>query len=168
MTDHQLGELVLAARQRLPDDSEWSMMYSVPAGARTAVPADLPTGYATLLSIVDGGIFGRVVLFDAKTIEQMQFYADPIPGVPVRLDPGRWCCIGKVNEDPLFVDRTDGTVWWFPDVGVIWWQSDRFERLADDVTAFMTDHVFGAGYRALTGADEDDQWWRLLRALGRA
>ena len=55
----------------------------------------------------------------------------------------------------------------FPDAGIVWWQSDRFERFADNLDRFLVDHVFGSGYLSMAGVEADDQWWHLLRNLGR-
>ncbi|MDT7784491.1 MAG: hypothetical protein QOF58_2910 [Pseudonocardiales bacterium] len=71
-------------------------------------------GYLELLRLVDGGIFESVVVFGAKIVEKMQFYAEDDEGAPVRLGRELWFCFGKVNEDPLFVKRQDGAVWDFP------------------------------------------------------
>ena len=61
------------------------MMNSVPEG--TSIPAGMqaPTEYLELLEVVNGGIFGRIVIFDAKTARKMQFHADDMEGNVARL-----------------------------------------------------------------------------------
>jgi hypothetical protein len=143
------------------------MMNSVPEG--TSIPAGMqaPAEYLELLEVVNGGIFGRIVIFDAKTVKKMQFYADGIEDAPVRLGRDNWFCLGKVNDDPIFLDRKNGSVWGFPDRGVFWWQSDAFDCWAGGVGDFILKYALGPGYRSVSNAPEDDQWWRLLRRIDR-
>lgn len=168
MISPEVPRLLSMAREAVQLEPEWSMMNSVPAGGRLPVGMEGPSEYLELLGIVNGGIFGRVVIFDAKTVAKMQFYADETEGAPVHLGRDNWFCLGKVNDDPVFVNRADGSVWGFPDRGVIWWQSDVFECWAESVGDFILNSALGGGYRHVTGALEDDQWWRLLRRIGRA
>jgi len=158
----ELRRLVAAARTVVRSDREWSMMNAVPeASADPDVPG-APADYVDLLRVVNGGIFGSVVLFGAELVDRMQFSADSVDGAPVVLGRESWFCFGKVGEDPLFLDRRDGSVWGFPDQGITWWQSDVFERLAAGLGEFLVDQVFGPGYPALAGVRDDDQWQRLL------
>jgi hypothetical protein len=45
--------------------------------------------------------------------------------------------------------------------------SSRFEKVSDDLEAFLTDVVWGPRYPSLTGASDDDQWYELLQEIGR-
>ncbi|WP_328777943.1 hypothetical protein OHT68_00435 [Streptomyces canus] len=168
MISPEVPRILSTAREAVQLEQEWSMMNSVPAGGRAPVGTEGPSEYLELLGIANGGIFGRVVIFDAKTVTNMQFYADETEGAPVRLGCDNWFCLGKVNDDPVFVNRADGSAWGFPDRGVIWWQSDVFECWAEGVGDFILNFALGRGYRRVTGASEGDQWWRLLRHIGRA
>ncbi|WP_371499929.1 hypothetical protein OG871_26440 [Kitasatospora sp. NBC_00374] len=168
MISPELEQAVVAARAAVQRERGWSMMNSVPKGVPAPSGMEAPPEYLELLRVANGGIFGRIVVFDVKTAGKMQFYADVIEGVPVRLGRESWFCFGKVNDDPLFIDRNDGSIWGFPDMGVIWWQSNVFERLSGSLDDFLVGHAFGPGYRLLSGAPEDDQWWRLLVHLERA
>lgn len=168
MISAELRHLMATARPMLLQDSEWSMVNSIPEGASGRSPPTIgPADYSEFLQVANGAIFGRIVVFDAKIIEKMQFYADPVDGAPVRLNREEWFSFGKVNEDPLFIRRSDNTIWGFPDVGVIWWQSGRFERVAEGLDAFLLRYAFGSEYLSLASADDTDQWWRLLQRLGR-
>ena len=162
MISPELCRAISDARAALPSDPEWSMMNSLPPAA--AGPIDGPADYVDLLRTSDGPICGDIVVFSASSVGRSQIYADPQEGVPVRLDRDTWFCFGKVNEDPLFLSRADNTVWGFPDRGILWWQSDRFEQYADDLDQFVLDYAFGGGYLSLA---EDGQWARLLRHIGR-
>lgn len=168
MISPELRRLIAAARPVLLQDSEWSMMNSIPEGASgRSLLAAWPGDYSEFLQVANGAILGRIVVFGASAIEKMQFYADPIEGVPVQLNHDEWFSFGKVNEDPLFIRRSDNTIWGFPDVGVVWWQSDRFELCADDLDAFILNYAFGPDYLSFASTDNRDQWWRFLRQLDR-
>ncbi|MER6955060.1 MULTISPECIES: hypothetical protein [unclassified Streptomyces] len=167
MISPEVQQALATARATVSLEQEWSMMNHLPAGATAPVRAEVPTEYLELLSVTDGGVFGRILVFDVKDVGKMQFYADDTEGALVPLGHDAWFCFGKVNEDPLFIKREDGSVWGFPDRGIIWWQSEGFERLADSLGAFLDEYVFGRRYRYLSGAPESDQWWRLLLHMGR-
>ncbi|GAB2882307.1 hypothetical protein GCM10027074_58370 [Streptomyces deserti] len=96
-----------------------------------------------------------------------QFYAEPGEGTPVQLNRQDWFCIGKIDEDPVFLHRPTGEIWGFPDTGVIWWQSEIFEKFADDLNTFLLDSAFGSGYQEISGDDPDDAWLTVLRQLHR-
>jgi hypothetical protein len=168
MISPELQQAVVTARAAVKLEQEWSMMNSVPEGVVAPFGMAAPAEYLTLLPIVNGGIFGRIVVFNAKTVGKMQFYADETEGAPIQLGRESWFCFGKVNENPLFIDCKDGSVWGFPDMGIIWWQSDMFECLADSLGRFLMEYAFGPSYQPLSGAPDDDQWWRLLTHMRRS
>ncbi|MFI2432433.1 hypothetical protein [Streptomyces sp. NPDC018693] len=165
----RLDALVAAARPLLAEDLDLGMMNSVPEGygGPWPLPEELPAVYADFLARADGGIFGAVVLFGAKYAPRSQFYADSVEGGPVRLGREEWFCAGKIDEHPFFLHRATGEVWGFPDIGTIWWQSERFDRLGGDLTGFLLDKVFGPAYLALSGEGPDEPWPTVLRRLGR-
>ncbi|MFJ7967102.1 hypothetical protein [Streptomyces sp. NPDC096324] len=167
MISPEVAQILSVAREAVRLEPEWSMMNSVPEGGRVPLGTEGPIEYLEFLTIANGGIFGRVVIFDAKTVGKMQFYADEAEGVPIHLGRNEWFCLGKVNDDPVFVKRSDGSVWGFRDEGVIWWQSDAFECWAESVGDFVLDCALGADYRRVAGVSESDQWWRLLGRIGR-
>lgn len=143
------------------------MMNSIRDGASRTSGLEAPAEYLELLRLSDGPSFGDVVVYGVKWIEKNQFYADDREGAPVRLGRHLWFCFGHVNDDPLFINRQDGTVWGFPDQGIVWQNSDVFEKLADGLGEFLERYALGPEYRVLTGVEEDDQWWRLLTHIGR-
>lgn len=166
MISPRLRELIESARAVLPEDGEWQMMNAMPRREPRPLTIPVPEDYAELLRVSDGLGCGCVTVFDGNYVARSQIYADPIEGVPITLEPDAWFCFGTVVDDPLLIDRRTGAVHHFPDTGVVWWMSDRFEQIAADLDGFLTEHVFGPGYPALTGIG-DDQWCRLLRRLGR-
>ncbi|WP_406477208.1 hypothetical protein [Streptomyces sp. NBC_01615] len=168
MTSRELEELLAAARSLLSEDFELGMMNDVPAAySGRPLSSDVPVDYADFMSRSNGGIFGCVVLFEAKVVADSQFYADPMEGTPVQLNRNEWFCFGKINDDPVFLHRSTGEVWGFPDVGVTWWKSEVFEKFNDDLDSFLLDKAFGSGYREICGADPDDSWVAVLRRLHR-
>ncbi|MGW7273164.1 hypothetical protein ACWGH5_21880 [Streptomyces sp. NPDC054864] len=166
MISTELTDLLRESRALLSEDFELGMMNDTPApyGGRP-LPSDIPDDYAEYLRQANGGIFGRVVLFDAKVVVDSQFYADTMDEAPVQLGREKWFCIGKVNDDPIFIDRRSGNIWGFPDTGVIWWQSETFEMFSRDLDGFLRHYAFGAGYAELTGATSDDTWLEVLARL---
>ncbi|MFE7170777.1 hypothetical protein [Streptomyces sp. NPDC057616] len=168
MISRELEELFATARSLLADDFDLGMMNDVRGGySGRPLSSDIPADYVDFLIRADGGIFGSVVLFEAKVVVDSQFYADPREGTPVQLNRTQWFCIGKINEDPIFLHRATDEVWGFPDTGVIWWQSEAFEKFTDDLNGFLLEKVFGGGYREIAGEDPDDSWLTVLRQLDR-
>ncbi len=98
----------------------------------------------------------------------MQFYTEPPEGSAIPLNREDWYCVGVISDEPWFIKRADGSVWTFPDAGVTWWMSDRFEQVDTSLeNFFFLNEVCGPSYLRLTGALRGDQWWQLLGSLGR-
>jgi hypothetical protein len=166
MISTTLRELIESARALLPEEEEWEMMNSMPKRAPKPLTIDVPDDYRELLTVSDGLGCGPITVFSSKYAAKNQSYTEPIEGAAVALDPETWFCFGTIDEDPLLIERATGAVHGFPDTGVIWWQSQRFEQYASSLDEFLTEHVFGPGYPALVRID-DDQWCQFLRRLGR-
>ncbi|MEV0493343.1 hypothetical protein [Streptomyces atratus] len=144
------------------------MMNSLPAGARPeGIGAGLPDWFREFLAVCDGATCGDVTVFDAATVDSMQFYADPVEGAEAGLGRKEWFCPGVVSDEPFFVNRSTGAVFHFPDTGVEWWMSSVFEKAADDFTTFFLEWVAGPRYIHLTGSEAEEQWTGLLRRSGR-
>ncbi|WP_157528844.1 hypothetical protein [Nocardia sp. NRRL S-836] len=167
MISVELRQAFEAVRSAAKLEREWSMMNSFPEGISRAPGLDAPTEYLDLLTFVDGPILGQVVVYRCKVVESMQVYAEEDEGAPVRLGVEKWFCFGKANEDPLFINRRDGTVWGFPDRGIVWQDSEVFGQFAGSLGEFLETYALGSKYLTLPGVDEDDQWWRLLKHVGR-
>ncbi|OIJ84540.1 hypothetical protein BIV24_30965 [Streptomyces colonosanans] len=116
--------------------------------------------------VANGATCGDVTVFSASTVDQMQFYADPVPGAEVVLGRRRWLCCGAIADDPFFVNRLNGEVWYFPDTGAEWWRSSSFEKAADDVTSFFLRFMAGPRYVDLSATGREDQWAELLSHAG--
>lgn len=167
MISSELRQAVRDARAAIPLEREWWMMNRIPEGIPRTSGADAPAEYLELLSLTEGPNFGAILVYDAKRVEKYQFYADEVEGAAVRLGRDLWFFFGLVNEDPLFINRQDGTVWGFPDRGIVWRDNDVFERFADSLGEFLERYALGSEYLAFSGSEEDDQWWRLLMHIGR-
>lgn len=164
----ELRRVVEELRATTATRNEWSMLNSLPAGARPErIGSDLPDRYREFLAVCDGGTCGDVTVFDAATVGSMQFYADPVDGAEISLGREEWFCPGVVSDEPIFVNRSTGAVWYFPDTGIEWWKSAAFERAADDFTTFFLAWVAGPHYMRLTGSRPEEQWPDLLSVLGR-
>ncbi|OAH13199.1 SMI1/KNR4 family protein [Streptomyces jeddahensis] len=164
----ELQRVVDELRAAMSGQSEWRMMNSLPAGARRdELGSALPASYREFLEVVNGATCGDVTVFGVPTVDGMQFHADPVPGAAVVLGRDEWFCCGVIADEPFFVNRATGEVWYFPDTGVQWWMSSSFERAADDFTSFFLRWVAGPEYVRLSATGRDDQWADLLSHVGR-
>ncbi|KWW98056.1 hypothetical protein C3Y87_14535 [Carbonactinospora thermoautotrophica] len=157
-----LKETIEAVRAALAEVEDSVILGRFPAGCSdpTAL-ADVPEGLRELLRITDGPRCGVVVLFPAADLPRHQYYCDEVEG-----GQEAWLCFGVVADEPLMLQRATGQVWWFPDTGVAWYDSDRFECLAKDVATFFTEHVLGEGYARLAPSGAEDEWYGFLRDHG--
>ncbi|WP_406859358.1 hypothetical protein ABZO31_03210 [Streptomyces sp. HUAS MG47] len=164
----ELRRVVEELRAALDERDEWRMMNALPAGARPeSLDPGIPPAVREFLALSDGATCGDVTVFGSGTLPGMQFHCDPVEGAAVTLGREKWFCIGVISDEPFFVDRASGAVWYFPDTGVEWWMSSDFAKAADDFTTFFLESVAGPGHPRLTGAGPDDQWPELLEHLGR-
>ncbi|POX56622.1 hypothetical protein C3489_04315 [Streptomyces sp. Ru71] len=164
---NELQRVVEALRDSMGRRPEWRMMNSLPAGAQPReVSAELPESLRNFLLVANGATCGDVTIFSTSVIDQMQFYADPIPDAQVTLGREEWLCGGVISDEPFFVNRLSGEVWYFPDTGVEWWQSPSFEMAAEDFTSFFLEFVAGPRYVDLSATGREDQWAEMLSHLG--
>ncbi|MHB9861199.1 hypothetical protein [Streptomyces sp. YIM S03343] len=163
----ELGRALSKAREEIESGVEWSIYNSIPDGASRRPELDAPEEYIDFLLIADGVIMGCVVILDRKSAEKSQVWISP-GNVDVPEDPDNWFVAGKVNENPVLLNRQNGSVWIYSDILTSWWASQDFERAADSLAEFVMKYGLGPGYLRLTGAPESDQWWRLLRQFGYA
>jgi hypothetical protein len=150
---------------------------SIPRGAAPeSVPAGTPSGYARLLSLTDGPTCGTSLTFwSAADVAEQQYFTEPIEGSTLPLDPAEYFCCGLVEPDPLFIRRSDQSVWHIPDQGIEWQDSSVFEKAADSIEEFFVQTVAGPAYADFVGLDEPmrdpdrlfDEWYILLQSIGR-
>ena len=159
-----LAQAVDATRAALERDPDSYMFAKFPPGAPVDAgeTSTLPTGLRDLLELTDGFHAGELAFYPTGSIAQAQHYCEDLDG-----GAERWMCFGLNMDYPLFVERTTGAVWHYPDIQYEHHlMSDRFEILGDDVKAFFADYVLGEGYLRLTVSDESDPWFRFLRGQG--
>ncbi|GAA0907884.1 MULTISPECIES: hypothetical protein [Streptomyces] len=152
-------------REAIDSNSELSIFNSVPAGVSRRPELDAPEEYLDFLMVADGAIMGAVVILDRKSVVQAQKWISP-GMVEVPEDPGSWFVVGKINENPVLINRQDGSIWAYPDMLTTWWESRRFERMADNLAEFVLRYGLGPDYLRITNSPESDEWWQLLRQLG--
>lgn len=165
MITDEFRQTLARVREAIDSSEEWSIFNSVPAGVSRRPELDAPGEYLDFLLAADGAIMGSVVILDKKFAEKSQALISP-GMVEVPEDPGDWFVVGKVNENAVLANRRDGSIWTYPDMLTSWWESRRFERVADSLAEFVSEYGLGPGYLRITGAAESDQWWQLLRQLG--
>ncbi|MGY3202193.1 hypothetical protein [Streptomyces sp. TE5632] len=154
-------------REAIDSSAELSIFNSVPAGVSRRPELDAPEEYLEFLLAADGAIMGSVVILDRKFVVKAQALISP-GMVEIPEDPGSWFVVGKINENPVLINRQDGSIWAYPDMLTSWWESHRFERVADSLAEFVLHYGLGSGYLRLVNSSESDEWWLLLRRLGYA
>ncbi|MEV0156368.1 hypothetical protein AB0H57_21950 [Micromonospora sp. NPDC050686] len=158
----ELRRRVERIRAVLADRDDGIVLGDFPPG-RTVEAAGLPPGLAEVVAITEGPRAGDLVLLKADRIGEPEIPLDEVAAdVP---DPGNWVHVGARNYEPLLANATTGEVWWFPDTGVVWYESHLFEKLADNPADLVLDYLLGDGYLDIAGPDD---WSALLVALGWA
>jgi hypothetical protein len=166
MITPELTGALAEARAALAANLDWQILNSIPDAADRPAVAGAPDEYVEFLRVHDGAILGAVVILDTNFVEAAQsLIADGKADLP--LGNGEWYCVGKVGDHPILLRRSDGSVWTFPDMTGVWWQSRDFRQVADSLGDFVLEYGLGPGYARLAAVGPDEQWQRLLRHLGR-
>jgi SUKH-4 immunity protein len=163
----ELHQLIEELRADLAEDQPASLGYAQfgDGAATDAVPADLPAGLRDLLLVADGLRAGRIELASTSTLAGIQYHLDYAPDFSaIPEDRAGWLVIGTHSDEPIFMDRGTGAVWYFPPTGTEWFMADAFEELAPDVDSFVHYYLLGPGYADLTPAD--DRWYAFLDQQG--
>ncbi|MGY0006067.1 hypothetical protein [Micromonospora sp. I033] len=122
---------------------------------------DIAPGYAQFLRLADGatcGSTGDIRLWPAASVRQTAWMADGLAG-----GAARWCAVADVLQNPVFVERATGEVWWFSDLNIVWYTDTElasFAKLADEVAGFIDYLILGPGYVQHLG--RDDPWLAAL------
>jgi hypothetical protein len=152
-----LTAIVDRMRAALATNPELSIYASLPPPAVASGLADLPSGVVEVLAVTDGPRCGAIIWWSAAELPEFQFYCDEVGG------EDDWLCFAVNNDDPIYVRRDSGEVWWWNTPDTERWVGGQFERLTDDVRTFFREYTFGSGYLQIA---YDDQWYELLRAQG--
>ncbi|MET7947112.1 hypothetical protein [Micromonospora sp. NPDC005324] len=159
----QLIEELRAELADLPDSPAYAEFGE--GAAIDAVPAGLPADLRDLLLVADGLRAGRVELASSSTLAGIQYHLDYAPDFSsIPQDRAGWLVVGVRSDEPIFMDRGTGAIWYFPPTGTEWFMSDAFEELAPDVESFVDYYLLGPGYADLTPAD--DRWFAFLDEQG--
>ncbi|MEU1808843.1 hypothetical protein O7622_13450 [Micromonospora sp. WMMD1076] len=162
-----LAQLLDELRADLAADEPASLAYAqigAPADDRD-VPAELPAGLRDLLLAADGLRAGAFELASTGRLAAVQYFLDYAPGFsPIPQDKTGWLVVGTRSDEPIFLERTTGTVWYFPPTGTEWFMGDAFEELAPDLDSFVHYYLLGPGYAELV--TDDDAWYAFLDRQG--
>ncbi|WP_406079694.1 hypothetical protein [Micromonospora sp. NBC_00858] len=163
----ELHQLIEELRADLVEDQPANLGYAQfgDGAATDALPADLPAGLRDLLLVADGLRAGRIELASTSTLAGIQYHLDYAPAFSsIPEDRAGWLVIGTHSDEPIFMDRGTGAIWYFTPTGTEWFMSDAFEELAPDLDSFVHYYLLGPGYAELTPAD--DRWWAFLGQQG--
>jgi hypothetical protein len=152
----ELSETVARLRAALAADPE-SIDYAALPGPARDIP-ELPGRLGEVLALTNGPRCGSVICWTVANLARNQFYCDGVGGRE------EWLCFGTNDDDPMFIHRGTGTVWWYPPSGVDRTPDDPIRELTQDAPRFFQDYAFGPGYPELAVAE--DPWWRVLREQG--
>ncbi|MGA4686129.1 SUKH-4 family immunity protein [Micromonospora sp. AB353] len=162
-----LAQLLDELRADLAADEPASLAYAqIGAPADDGdVPAELPAGVRDLLLVADGLRAGAFELASTDRLTGVQYFLDYAPAFsPVPQDTTGWLVIGTRSDEPIFLERATGAVWYFPPTGTEWFMGDAFEELAPDLDSFVHYYVLGPGYAELV--TDDDAWYAFLDRQG--
>ncbi|WP_435586794.1 SUKH-4 family immunity protein [Micromonospora aurantiaca (nom. illeg.)] len=162
-----LAQLLDELRADLAADEPASLAYAqIGAPADDGdVPAELPAGLRDLLLVADGLRAGAFELASTDRLTGVQYFLDYAPAFsPIPQDKTGWLVIGTRSDEPIFLERETGAVWYFPPTGTEWFMGDAFEELAPDLDSFVHYYVLGPGYAELV--TDDDAWYAFLDRQG--
>lgn len=157
MTEWELDRLVAAVRVALARDPDAPIYSDLPPPADPARLVGLPGRLGEVLAVTDGPQCGTVICWRADQLPGKQFYTEEAGG------ERDWLCFGVNSDDPLYIARASGEVWWWDPQESGRFDGGRPSRLTDDVPAFFQQYVFGPGYLTIA---RPDQWWDALAAAG--
>lgn len=124
---------------------------------------DIASGYVEFLRLADGatcGSTGEIRLWSAASVRQLRWMADDLP-----VGDARWCAVADVLQNPVFVERATGEVWWYSDLDIVWYTDTElasFAKLADDVAGFIDFLILGPGYVHHLAGGQDHPWLKAL------
>jgi hypothetical protein len=162
----ELRQLIEELRADLADLPE-SLAYAEfgEGAAIDAVPPGLPADLRDFLLVADGLRAGRVELASSSNLTGIQYHLDFAPDFSsIPQDRAGWLVVGTRSDEPIFMDRGTGAIWYFPPNGTEWFMADAFEELAPDLESFVDYYLLGPGYAELTPAD--DRWFAFLDEQG--
>lgn len=111
-----------------------------------------------LFHVINGARCGGVILYNDDEITESVN--------PDELDDGEhWQCVGEIAQIPVFLSRTDGTIWHAVEANDENWPDIPMTQIADDIWSFVAWYAMGPGYREFFKSDKD-MWTAFLRENG--
>ena len=162
-----LARLLEELRADLAEDRPASLAYAQfgDPGSEDDVPADLPAGLREFLLVVDGLRAGSFELASTRRLKDIQYYLDYAPDFsPITRNTAGWLVIGTRGDEPIFMARDTGAIWYFPAPGAAWFTADTFAEIAPALGSFVHYYLLGPGYPELVAAD--DRWQAFLHQHG--
>lgn len=138
-----------------------------PAGARVD-PESIPAALLEFCNVTNGMRCDGIVLYGGSGFLGIG------AALAERLPDGneRWCGIGEIADVPVFMDRSDGTIWHALDATSEDFQRAEMTQIATDIWSFVTWYVIGPGYVEIfteeeyEDDDEEFEWAVFLRRNG--
>lgn len=163
----ELAQLIEELRADLAEEMPASLAYAQigdPAPAE-AVPADLPDGLREFLMVADGLRAGAFELRSTSSLADIQYFVDHAPDFsPIPEEKANWLVVATASDEPIFMERGTGSIWYFPAPDTEWFQAETFAEVAPDLDAFVHYYVLGPGYAELVRAG--DRWHQFLDRQG--
>lgn len=108
--------------------------------------------YVVFLSEVDQFIAGAITMMAMDELKNIQFCVE-------EMEDDEWICIGKIIDEPIFININDG--------GVVWLQGlpeeEKTIKELGDFNYFMNNYVFGKKYTELYNGSEQSNWYKKLK-----
>jgi hypothetical protein len=125
-----------------------------------ALSPDIAAGLRDLFRISPGMMCGQIYIYDPfdMSAEETAF-TDLLDG-----GPARWQDFALLEQVPIFVERTDGTVWHSFAASFQGMSDLPMQLVAPDVLTFAAWIAMGPGYAEFTGVEDD--WAAFLREHG--
>ena len=168
----ELRRRIELLRTALEADPQIATAGELPPGAASIPPVDEPLEqHRQLLLLTDGPSLGPFFFSRYSRLESNQWLADDYPG-----GRDRWLCIGRLDDEPILLDRRSGEVYWiYPDT-----PDDIVEAFSDpddrshcfgDLDGFLLNDVLGDRYKLHYDDNEgydyaEDEWYQLLKHHG--
>lgn len=127
-----------------------------PAGT-TVDPESIPAVLLKLCNVTNGMRCGGIVIYGGSGFLGIgEEFAERLPD-----GNERWCGIGEIADVPVFMDRSDGTIWHALDATSEDFEDAEMEQIASDVWSFVAWYVIGPGYQEIFDG-EDTEWAQFL------
>jgi hypothetical protein len=121
-------------------DDPTAALYRVRPGAEGS--DQVPHWYADLLRLSDGGRVGAFQYRSLQDLSHRDNYLDMSPGALGGRDREMFLQVGVYVDIPVLMNRSDGSIWSFPDVSGYWWMGQSVELVSTDIDEYLHAWVF--------------------------